>query len=74
MLTETARLFGRNVRAIRMKQGLTQAALAEMAGLNRSYLGGVERGARNITMENIERIARALAVPVAALFEPVDDR
>lgn len=62
-------LFGRNVRNLRKAQGLTQAELARKAGLNRSYLGGVERGQRRICMENIARLADALAVSPDLLFK-----
>jgi len=68
MTTELQLLFGRNVRRLREELGLTQAELALKAGINRSYLGGVERGQRRICMENIARIADALAVSPDALF------
>jgi transcriptional regulator with XRE-family HTH domain len=68
MATDLQILFGRNVRRLREEQGLTQAELALKAGINRSYLGGVERGQRRICMENIARIADALAMPPDALF------
>lgn len=63
MNTDLHRLFGQNVRRLREEQGMTQAQLAEKAGLNRSYLGGVERGQRRICMDNIAKLARALASP-----------
>jgi transcriptional regulator with XRE-family HTH domain len=68
MSTELQKLFGRNVRRLREKQGLTQSELAFRASINRSYLGGVERGQRRICMENIARIANALAVSPDVLF------
>lgn len=61
-------IFGQNVRRLREEQGLTQAELAMKAGLNRSYLGGVERGQRRICIDNISRIARALSVAPDSLF------
>jgi transcriptional regulator with XRE-family HTH domain len=67
-MTDLQMLFGRNVRWFREEQGLTQAELASKAGINRSYLGGVERGQRRICMENIARIADALSVSPDALF------
>lgn len=57
MITE---IFGRNVRTARTKLGISQEALAELCGLHRTYVGSVERGERNITLVNAERIARAL--------------
>ena len=64
--------FGARVRAERERLGISQEKLAEQAGLHRTYLGGVERGDRNVGLVNIIRIARALGVPVAALFCDVD--
>lgn len=54
--------FGRRVRELRKKKGMSQEALALEAGLDRSYVGGVERGERNISLINIEKLARALGV------------
>jgi transcriptional regulator with XRE-family HTH domain len=65
---ELHQLFGQNVRRIRQEQGLTQADLALKAGINRSYLVGVERGQRRISMENIAKIAHALNVDPDVLF------
>lgn len=60
--------FGQRVREERLKQNLSQEKLAEIAELHRTYIGMIERGEKNITLENIEKIARALSVPVAELF------
>lgn len=71
------RAFGARVRALREEQGMSQEALAHAAGLDRSYMGGVERGQRNVSLDNIYRIAGALGVPAATLFAPTageDDR
>jgi len=50
---ELQKLFGRNVRQLREARGLTQEEFSSKAGINRSYLGGVERGQRTICMDNI---------------------
>jgi len=68
MSIELPELFGRNVRRLRIEQGLTQTELATRAHINRSYLGGVERGQRRICMDNIARIASALGVTADVLF------
>lgn len=60
--------FGATVRKLRNKKGLSQEAFADLCGLHRTYIGGVERGERNVSLENIEKIAKALGVSVAALF------
>ena len=60
--------FGRRVRRLRQLKGLSQAALALKCGLDRTYVGGVERGERNISLLNIQRIARGLGLPIRDLF------
>jgi len=52
--------FGKHVRKLRLDRGLSQEKLAELADLHRNYVGGVERGERNIAIINIVRLARAL--------------
>ncbi|AGH51399.1 hypothetical protein G432_18405 [Sphingomonas sp. MM-1] len=60
--------FGEAVRAKRIAAELTQEELADRSGLDRSYIGGVERGERNPTLNVIERIALGLGVGLADLF------
>lgn len=60
--------FGNRVRELREKKGLSQEGLALESGLDRSYVGGVERGERNISLENIEKLARALGVNPSELL------
>lgn len=52
--------FGHRVREERLKRGISQEQLAELAGVHRTYIGMIERAEKNITLENIEKIARAL--------------
>lgn len=54
--------FGNRVRALRLKQGLSQEELAERADLHRTYIGSIERGEQNISLRNIEKLAKALNV------------
>lgn len=60
------RIFGRNVRAYREAKGLSQEKFADVVGVHRTYMGGVERGERNLTLRSVERIAAILKV------DPVD--
>lgn len=63
--------FGLNLRRIRLKKGLTQERLAEISGLHPNYIGGVERGERNLSLINIIRLARALQCRIGDLFAGV---
>lgn len=62
------RQFGAEVRRLRREKGVSQEAFAELCGLHRTYVGAVERGERNVSIDNITKIARALHVPIAQLF------
>lgn len=60
--------FGLRIRTLRKEKGLSQEAFADLAGLDRSYVGGVERGERNVSLVNIKKFADALEVPTEELF------
>lgn len=61
--------LGRRIRHLREAKGLSQEALADAAALDRSYMSGIERGVRNVGILNLVKIAKALGVPLTALFE-----
>ena len=63
--------FGSAVKAVREEQNLTQEELAHRAGIHRTYLSDIERGARNPSLVNIERLAAALGLSLADLFRRV---
>jgi transcriptional regulator with XRE-family HTH domain len=67
--SQTKQRFGQRLREIRKGKGISQEALALSCGLDRTYIGGVERGERNISLVNIHRIARAIGVPADQLFK-----
>jgi transcriptional regulator with XRE-family HTH domain len=60
--------FGFTLRKLRDERGYSQEELAERAGLHRNYVGGVERGERNVALENIVKLAKALSVSPRDLF------
>jgi len=64
--------FGDAVRRIRKDRGISQEVLADMCELHRTYLSDVELGKRNISLENIDKIACALGMTVSELFQEVD--
>ena len=66
--------FGKTVRKLRTKAGLSQEKLALESGLDRTYVGGVERGERNISLLNIAKIASALNVTLCQLFHHDADK
>jgi transcriptional regulator with XRE-family HTH domain len=63
--------FGKAVRQKRHKLGVSQEAFADLCGLDRTYIGGIERGERNVALVNIEKIARALRLSIVDLFRGV---
>lgn len=60
-------VFGQNVRNLRVERGLSQEQLADRVGLHRTYVGMIERAEKNITLCNIEKLAKALNVKVSTL-------
>lgn len=60
--------FGRRVRALRTERGISQEDLAHRAGVHRTYVSDLERGNRNVGLDNIHALAEALGVPAADLF------
>jgi transcriptional regulator with XRE-family HTH domain len=64
--------FGFAVKARREELGLTQEDLAGRAGIHRTYLSDVERGSRNLSLVNIERVAAALSLKISELFQLVE--
>ena len=66
---EILKKFGKRVKALRLQKGITsQMALANKAGLDRTYVGGLERGERNVALVNISKLAKALGVDLGDLF------
>jgi transcriptional regulator with XRE-family HTH domain len=60
--------FGKAIRRRRRELDLSQEELAERAELHRTYISSVERGSRNVSIENIEKLAKALDISISALF------
>ena len=62
--------FGQRIRELRLAAGMSQEELADRAGLHRTYIGGIERGERNIGLLNVFRLAVTFDISVAELFPP----
>ena len=71
MSKDIKKAFGKAVLYYRLKIGVSQEKLAEECGLHRTYVGSVERGERNVSLQNIVLIARALKIKPALLLEEV---
>jgi transcriptional regulator with XRE-family HTH domain len=65
---ELQRTLGENLRRFRQARGLSQESLADLIGVHRTYLGGVERGERNLTLKSVERIAESLGLEPMSLL------
>ena len=63
--------FGLRVRELRRAEGLSQEAFADQCGLDRTYIGGIERGERNVSLRNIAVIANSLGITLAELMQGV---
>jgi transcriptional regulator with XRE-family HTH domain len=61
-------VLAKNIRSLRKERGLSQESLADEAGLHRTYIGSVERAERNVSIDNIEKISKALKVSGARLL------
>jgi transcriptional regulator with XRE-family HTH domain len=63
--------FGKALRERRHKLGVSQEEFADICGLDRTYVGGIERGERNVGLANIEKLAKALKITLSELFRGV---
>ncbi len=72
-MSDISKYVGQRIRNFRIEQGLSQEKLAELSNLHYTYIGQVERGEKNATLESIEKIAIALNVPLSRLFEKLSD-
>ena len=68
-MSEIAKTVGQRIRNYRTKAGFSQEKLAELSGCHPTYIGQLERGEKNATIESIEKITTALNVPMSTLFE-----
>ena len=71
-MSDIAKIVGQRIRNFRLQAGLSQEKVAELSGCHPTYIGQVERGEKNATLESVERITNALNVPLAKLFDKVE--
>lgn len=70
-MSEIAKSVGQRIRNYRNQLGLSQEKLAELSGCHPTYIGQIERGEKNATLESIEKISSALNIPLSKLFEKI---
>ncbi len=63
--------FGKKIREVRVKRGLSQESLADIANVHRTYIGMVERAEKNITLLNMQKLAKALKIEIRELFDGI---
>ncbi len=71
MSKKTLEKFGEKVRSERLRQGLSQEELASKAGVHRTYVGMIERAEKNITLQNMEKFAKALGLKLSLLISEI---
>ncbi len=67
--TRIRKAFGKKVRDLRKARGFSQESFADAVGLHRTYIGSIERGEQNVSIDNIAKIAKTLKVKLTVLFE-----
>ena len=70
---ELQRIAGRNIRAIRVERGVSQEQFAELLGIHRTYMGGVERGERNLTLRSLEHLAESIGIDPRRLLDDIPE-
>ncbi len=73
-MSDIAKAVGQRIRNYRTQNGLSQEKLAELSGCHPTYIGQLERGEKNATLESIERIAAALSISLSKLFEKLGEQ
>lgn len=68
-LADKLKLLGAEVRRLRSERGHSQEGFADLCGLDRTYIGGIERGERNVSFVNLFRISQALGISLSEFFE-----
>ena len=70
-MSDIAKVLGQRIRNYRTAKGLSQEKLAELSGCHPTYIGQIERGEKNATIESIEKISAALKISLSKLFEKI---
>ena len=68
-MSDISTKFGKRAKEIRLKKEMSQVDLAKILGVHPTYISGIERGMRNMSLKNIERLANALGVPIEDLIK-----
>ena len=70
-MSDITKMVGQRIRNYRLTQGLSQEKLAELSGCHPTYIGQLERGEKNATLESIEKVATALKISLSELFQKI---
>ena len=72
MKSEILLKYGQVIRKIRLEKNISQEMLADLSGLHRTYMSDVELGKRNVSLENIDKVAKALEVSISEIFRQIE--
>lgn len=72
-MSDIAKIIGQRIRNYRTEKNLSQEKVAELSGLHPTYIGQLERGEKNCTLESLWSVAKALEVPLSQIFEKIED-
>lgn len=72
-MSDIAKIIGQRIRNYRTEKNLSQEKVAELSGLHPTYIGQLERGEKNCTLESLWSVAKALEIPLSQIFEKIED-
>lgn len=71
-MADLQKILGKRIRELRARKGFSQESFADHCGLHRTYMGGIERGERNLTIETVLTVSRGLGMTISDLFADIE--